>query len=446
MGSPPNPVLRRGPPNLTYCLPKFSREAPDVHHSVLAAEISALPPISKRNTPTINSTTLDPMKPNPSNSQNLKAAFAFIFVMASSYQAMATNISGDTVTTNLTINGNTAGTGWGWFQNNNLYLGANKEMNLRWAPASNPTTLGSVHSQVSRADARFWWIENGAATLEYKMLLNESNILTLYKPNGTTAGITISPDSGIIDIKGTAFGGLYSNGVAILAVGSNGTSTNLTVSSLTTSGDSYVGGIRIGKGNGGVSNNTALGYNTLISNTTGDQNSASGALALGVNTSGGRNTANGSGSLFSNTAGSGNTAVGSGALYYNVGVTSGTAGSNNTAIGDSAGVYFGDTGGGQLNAASYGIYIGAGARGASFNDVNAIVIGATAVSKGSNTTVIGTSTTTQTYLAGQTISNTLNVTGQAVANSLSVTGATVLNGQVTLAVPQGDISMGIYGN
>ncbi len=76
--------------------------------------------------------------------------------------------------------------------------------------------------------------------------------------------------------------------------------------------------------------NTANGYGALRLNTTGDDNTANGSYALFVNTTGGFNTANGHGALFLNTTGSGNTATGAAALYNN------TTGDDNTANGVSS--------------------------------------------------------------------------------------------------------------
>jgi hypothetical protein len=73
--------------------------------------------------------------------------------------------------------------------------------------------------------------------------------------------------------------------------------------------------------------NTAIGYNTLSQNTTGQGNTASGDRVLLSNTSGSTNTANGVDSLLLNTSGNYNTAVGYAGLQDN------TIGSENTAIG-----------------------------------------------------------------------------------------------------------------
>jgi hypothetical protein len=77
------------------------------------------------------------------------------------------------------------------------------------------------------------------------------------------------------------------------------------------------------------SRDTALGFQALESNTTGGFNTAVGSQALVNSITGSFNTANGYFALASNITGSDNTANGSGALYSN-------KGSNNTATGSSA--------------------------------------------------------------------------------------------------------------
>jgi len=84
---------------------------------------------------------------------------------------------------------------------------------------------------------------------------------------------------------------------------------------------------------GGI-HNTALGYQTLFSNTTGNYNTATGSQALKSNTSS-RNTATGYQALFSNIEGADNTAVGYQAAFSNIGNSVG-GGFNNTAIGSQA--------------------------------------------------------------------------------------------------------------
>ncbi len=84
-----------------------------------------------------------------------------------------------------------------------------------------------------------------------------------------------------------------------------------------------LGGLTNGPGN----NNTAIGSESLFSDTTGNGNTGVGNETLSFNVGGSSNTAVGDSALFRNTAGSYNTANGSEALYSN------TSGYNNTASG-----------------------------------------------------------------------------------------------------------------
>jgi hypothetical protein len=95
-------------------------------------------------------------------------------------------------------------------------------------------------------------------------------------------------------------------------------------------GDLTVYGVRVGRGNGAVGSNTALGSGALAANTTGGQNVALGSSALTANTTADNNVAVGTQALFTNTTGSTNTAVGTAALLLN------TTGSFNVATGTSA--------------------------------------------------------------------------------------------------------------
>ena len=76
-----------------------------------------------------------------------------------------------------------------------------------------------------------------------------------------------------------------------------------------------------------ATNNTAVGHNSLLSNSSGVSNSAFGAYSMRDNTSGSWNLALGTESLLMNTVGSGNVSVGAHSMYFS------TEGYNNTAIG-----------------------------------------------------------------------------------------------------------------
>lgn len=74
--------------------------------------------------------------------------------------------------------------------------------------------------------------------------------------------------------------------------------------------DIFINTLRIGKGTGTGSNNTALGFLTLGANTTGFGNVGVGAFTLVGNTIAARNTAVGYASLYTNISGNNNTSVG----------------------------------------------------------------------------------------------------------------------------------------
>ena len=97
-----------------------------------------------------------------------------------------------------------------------------------------------------------------------------------------------------------------------------------------TGNSNTAGGFRALFANTNGHQNTATGVSALISNTTGDFNTANGANALNHNIDGGNNTATGAQALFSNTSGNFNTATGVAALFHN------TIGYNNCAFGANA--------------------------------------------------------------------------------------------------------------
>jgi len=101
--------------------------------------------------------------------------------------------------------------------------------------------------------------------------------------------------------------------------------------------------IRISRGGGSVSSNTAVGQSTLSVNTSGASNTAYGQYSLQDNDTGGYNTATGTYSMAENISGGTNVAVGYSALRSNTSGSANTAngyqsmylnnGSNNTGLG-----------------------------------------------------------------------------------------------------------------
>jgi hypothetical protein len=209
-----------------------------------------------------------------------------------------------------------------------------------------------------------------------------------------------------------------------------------------------VAGLTLGKGASGISTNTAFGVSALVANTTGSTNTAVGYNALLVCTTSGGNTAIGNDTLKAVTTSSGsNTAVGDSALR---GLTTGI---NNTAIGLYASIFMTTATGTvsvgmfagrwlndrstSLTAPNYSIYIGNEAFGFSATETNAIVIGGyQAAGRGSNTTVIGTTSTTTSYLYGET-SYIGGVAGTAISIQPQTRSTTGAGANVTIAAGAG---------
>jgi hypothetical protein len=144
--------------------------------------------------------------------------------------------------------------------------------------------------------------------------------------------------------------------------------------------------------------NTAIGFAALESNTTGLSNTANGAAALLLNTTGTHNTANGYNPLRSNTTGIYNTADGALALYNN------TTGHDNTAIGFDA--LLGNTTGNS------NIALGASAGSALTTGKNNIDIGNVGVAGESAKIRIGNAVHKNTFIRG--------ISGVTVAGGVAV--------------------------
>ena len=163
-----------------------------------------------------------------------------------------------------------------------------------------------------------------------------------------------------------------------------------------------VNGINLWVGGGGVLSNIGIGSSVLASNTTGNSNTAVGYQSFVTNIIGTKNTTVGCTAGYRITGGS-NSAFGNQALYYT------STGNNNIGIGESAGGY---SSGVYNTTGSNNIYIGSLTQSASNADNNSITIGHSSVSLGTNTTVIGNSSTTSTQIFGNvTTTGVLNLTG-----------------------------------
>jgi hypothetical protein len=259
---------------------------------------------------------------------------------------------------------------------------------------------------------------------------------------------------------------LLGNGTSALQVVAPGTSGNVLTSNGTTwtsttpaaSGVPYTGatgavnlgaydltvhGIRIGRGNSGLSYNTVVGLAALNSNTTGNYNNAFGSQALAANLDGYYNSAFGQTSLFRNTSGSDNSGFGINALNANTSGSSNTAmgsnslvnsttGSGNSALGMSA--LSSNTTGSNNTGLGYQTNVSAN------NLTNATAIGYGAIVSASNTIQLGNANVTTVNTNGALTAASVTTPIYASTPQVLTDGSTVvwnptlgLNASVTLA-------------
>jgi hypothetical protein len=373
------------------------------------------------------------MKPNTFH--HTSALLLSLIGLASS-PAFALDITGDTVTTDLTVKGGSI------TLNNNSSTNSSQ---LRFNSTNRITS--------SWLNAPGTWVWSHGSTPTDVMSLDSGNVLSLYDlgTSSTNPAIILNPgNSGstpVIAPSITVGGNLVltsSNAQTIL--GSQGylrvvggvlnlpsttSSNSSTTGALTVAGgigiakDSWVNGIRIGRGAGNAPSNTALGVATLNNNTVtsgssnGTSNTAVGYGALYENTTGWSNTATGWNAMRENTVGQRNTSLGSQSFRYQI------TGSHNVVLGWFAGCDL--ESGADLTAADESVFIGAATRAKTDGNQNSIVIGYNAIGDGSNTTVIGNSATVSTRLEGEIKVEALRISGQVIIEQ-----------------PQGDISMGDY--
>jgi hypothetical protein len=167
-------------------------------------------------------------------------------------------------------------------------------------------------------------------------------------------------------------------------------------------------------------NNTFIGDAAGANTTTGTSNTSLGQATLNVNTTGLGNTAIGNNSLKNLLNSSYNTAVGN-ATGLNL-----TGGTDNILLGSNAGRFIS---GGAINATNIGssIIIGVTAYPLGNSQTNQIVIGHQSIGLGSNTTVLGNTSTTTSAIYGNLLLGTTVNTGQ----KLQVSGNTLMNGGLT---------------
>ncbi len=172
-------------------------------------------------------------------------------------------------------------------------------------------------------------------------------------------------------------GSLTAGSINNTPIGSTTASTGA-FTTLTSTSDATINGVRVGRGNGNVSTNTAVGTSAINAAATGASNTAVGTTALRDVTSGISNTALGASALIQSTTGDYNTALGSNAMFAN------TSGGSSVAIGFQS-LYFNTTG-------TFNNALGRAALNANTTGANNIGIGSSAlqaITTTSNNTAVG---------------------------------------------------------
>jgi hypothetical protein len=155
----------------------------------------------------------------------------------------------------------------------------------------------------------------------------------------------------------------------------------------TTGGSNTFIGVESGRDNTTGTSNCFFGVSSGNLNTTGGSNAFFGVSSGAGNTTGGNNAFFGTSSGLGNTTGVGNSFFGENAALNN------TTGSQNSFFGRNAGRFISD--GTTANTiANDSVFIGAATRANANNQTNQIVIGNSAIGLGSNTTVLGNTSTT----------------------------------------------------
>jgi len=271
--------------------------------------------------------------------------------------------------------------------------------------------LADTHLQLS-GNAPSLRITDTPTSATYNLvvgLASSANSFITNTVSGDMAIVNASGGSILFGITGTEAMRIFTS-TGNVSIGGNSTDSGFKFD--VASADARINGVRVGKGNGSFSSNTAvgvdalnaftgttfgsntaIGYSALKANTTGFQNTAIGTSAMFSTTTANSNVAIGSFALYTNTTGGALVAVGSGALQnsnvnYNVGVGVQalyltTSGPNNTAIGTFSGreittgqgnTTIGYQAGRGITTGSYNTIIGANLTGLSSTLANNIII------------------------------------------------------------------------
>lgn len=336
------------------------------------------------------------------------------------------------------------------------------------------------------------WRENAGTVSSAKMLLGATNNLTLFKADGSTPGVILSPELGRISISGST-GGIYTSAgtpllttdsIGKLSFGTNSLSILSTRASnkygdgalsvgggISSLADAHINGVTVGRGRGNIMTNTALGNSSLEDNTLGKENTAIGADVLSKNEGGSQNTAVGYRSLLKNRHGKSNVAIGNLSMRDNIigynnsslgfaSMRSNVSGFGNVAVGSMAlednrvgfsNVALGLRAMGNIIDGSTNVGIGQNAGRYLVDGTSPMTSGEGNIYIGSatnafspvdvNSIVIGTgasSAGSNTVVIGNDATQVTKLKGEIRAENVRVSGIIVME------APQGDISMGNY--
>ena len=259
--------------------------------------------------------------------------------------------------------------------------GATSLIRFRYVATSGQTTFSGADA----ASATLTYTVNNIVVMRNGVTLDTSEYTA---SNGTSIVLGVAAGTGdivdivafksftVADALSAVSGGTVNGAVTVTGAGSiQGLTVGRGAGAVAT--NTAVGASALAGSNSGTGGNTALGYGSLQSNSTGPNNTAVGNLSGYSNTTGGSNTSLGGDSLYLNTTGNNNVALGRIALYSNTAgasnvaigrdaLLSNTTASNNTAVGYQAG-YTNTTGTGLVaigrgagysSNAAYSTYLG----------------------------------------------------------------------------------------
>jgi len=303
---------------------------------------------------------------------------------------------------------------------------------------------------------------NGTIVLSIKVVTAGLSSLILKNSSGTITNEFRASSSNSNLFIGFEAGAYNQNGINNTAIGSQALKFNISGS------NNFAIGYQNLQNNSNGANNTAVGYSVMINNSTGSDNTSVGFASMYSSTTSLYNSAFGRDSLYGLTTGQYNTAIGWQSMLTAISTTRNTAigyqslylttannnvavggeslynnstGANNVAVGLAAGKFIAN--GSTANAiTNTSIFIGNTTKALANNQTNQIVIGYDTTGLGSNTTVIGNSSTTDTAIYGRMLVNYsapvigtfgIDVNGTArIVSKLTLGAGTTSNAQINL--------------